>query len=146
MVPVRRHCRDHLSYCPASADAGWVSLPTDPIFYSVAAIAVILVGVAKGGFAGLGAAAMPILVLVMDPAPAAAMLLPILIAQDIVSVWAFRRDFDVATLKLMLPGGLVGVFLGWLFATAVPVEAVRGLVGMIAIVFGIVGNKALKKL
>ena len=104
-----------------------MSLPTDPIFYSVAALAVILVGVAKGGFAGLGAAAMPILVLVMDPAPAAAMLLPILIAQDIVSVWAFRRDFDVATLKLMLPGGLIGVFLGWLFATAVPVDAVRAL-------------------
>ncbi|MEY5008636.1 MAG: hypothetical protein RL764_1952, partial [Pseudomonadota bacterium] len=113
-----------------------MSLPTDPIFYSVAALAVILVGVAKGGFAGLGAAAMPILVLVMDPAPAAAMLLPILIAQDIVSVWAFRRDFDLPTLKLMLSGGLVGVFLGWLFATAVPVDAVRGLVGFIAIVFG----------
>ncbi|MFM8500046.1 MAG: sulfite exporter TauE/SafE family protein [Chakrabartia sp.] len=113
-----------------------MSLPTDPIFYGVAAIAVILVGVAKGGFAGLGAAAMPILVLVMDPAPAAAMLLPILIAQDIVSVWAFRRDFDVATLKLMLPGGLVGVFLGWLFATAVPVEAVRGLFGIYRLALG----------
>lgn len=113
-----------------------MSLPTDPIFYSVAALAVILVGVAKGGFAGLGAAAMPILVLVMDPAPAAAMLLPILIAQDIVSVWAFRRDFDLPTLKLMLSGGLIGVFLGWLFATAVPVDAVRALVGFIAIVFG----------
>ena len=113
-----------------------MNLPHDPVFYGVAAIAVILVGVAKGGFAGLGAAAMPILVLVMDPAPAAAMLLPILIAQDVVSVWAFRREFDLATLKLMVPGGLVGVFLGWLFATAVPVEAVRGLVGLIAVVFG----------
>lgn len=113
-----------------------MSLPTDPVFYIVASLAVILVGVAKGGFAGLGAAAMPILVLVMDPAPAAAMLLPILIAQDVVSVWAFRREYDLATLKLMVPGGLVGVFLGWLFATAVPVDAVRGLVGLISVVFG----------
>ncbi|NBU84898.1 MAG: sulfite exporter TauE/SafE family protein, partial [Sphingomonadaceae bacterium] len=111
-------------------------MPSDPIFYSVAAIAVILVGIAKGGFAGLGAAAMPILVLVMDPAPAAAMLLPILIAQDVVGVWAFRRTFDMPTLKLMLPGAFVGVFLGWLLATIVPVDAVRALVGAIAVIFG----------
>lgn len=113
-----------------------MTLPSDPIFYSVAAIAVILVGIAKGGFAGLGAAAMPILVLVMDPAPAAAMLLPILIAQDLVGVWAFRRTFDMSTLKLMLPGALAGVFLGWLLATIVPVDAVRALVGAISVVFG----------
>ena len=113
-----------------------MTLPSDPIFYSVAAIAVILVGIAKGGFAGLGAAAMPILVLVMDPAPAAAMLLPILIAQDVVGVWAFRRTFDMSTLKLMLPGALAGVFLGWLLATIVPVDAVRALVGAISVVFG----------
>ncbi|MEY3703740.1 MAG: hypothetical protein RLZZ561_1360, partial [Pseudomonadota bacterium] len=113
-----------------------MTLPSDPIFYSVAALAVILVGIAKGGFAGLGAAAMPILVLVMDPAPAAAMLLPILIAQDVVGVWAFRRTFDMPTLKLMLPGAVGGVFLGWLLATIVPVDAVRALVGAIAVIFG----------
>jgi uncharacterized membrane protein YfcA len=65
------------------------------------------------------------------------MLLPILIAQDIVSVWAFRHEFDWPTLKLMLPGGLIGVFLGWLFSTAVPVDAVRGLVGLISVIFGL---------
>lgn len=113
-----------------------MSLPTDPVFYAVAAIAVLLVGIAKGGFAGLGAASMPILVLVMDPAPAAAMLLPILIVQDVVGVWAFRRSFDRPTLRLMLPGAFVGVFLGWLLATIVPADAVRGLVGLIAVVFG----------
>jgi hypothetical protein len=32
-------------------------LPTDILFYCVAGVAVILVGLAKGGFAGLGAAA-----------------------------------------------------------------------------------------
>lgn len=113
-----------------------MTLPSDPIFYIVAGLAVVLVGIAKGGFAGLGAAAMPILVLVMDPAPAAAMLLPILIVQDVVGVWAFRHSFDAPTLKLMVPGALVGVFLGWLFATIVPVDAVRGLVGAIAVAFG----------
>ncbi|RJT25162.1 sulfite exporter TauE/SafE family protein [Chakrabartia godavariana] len=124
-----------------------MTLPHDPVFYIVASLAIILVGVAKGGFAGLGAASMPILVLVMDPVPAAAMLLPILIVQDVVGVWAFRQSFDLPTLKLMVPGALVGVFLGWLLATVVPADAVRALVGLISVAFGsyrLAGDRGLR--
>jgi uncharacterized protein len=113
-----------------------LTLPSDPVFYLVAGLAVFLVGIAKGGFSGLGAASMPLLVLVMDPVPAAAMLLPILVVQDVVGVWAFRRSFDLPTLKLMLPGALVGIVLGWWLATAVPADGVRFMVGLIALVFG----------
>ncbi len=111
-------------------------LPGSPLFYAVAALAIILVGLAKGGFAGLGAAAMPMLALVMDPVAAAAMLLPILLLQDVVSVWAFRKSYDVATLKLMLPGAAVGIFFGWLLASAVHADFVRALVGLISVLFG----------
>lgn len=114
-----------------------MNLPHDPVFYIVASLAVILVGIAKGGFAGLGAASMPILVLVMEPVPAAAMLLPILIVQDVVGVWAFRHSFDMPTLKLMVPGAMMGVFLGWLLATVVPADAVRAMVGLISVAFGL---------
>jgi uncharacterized protein len=113
-----------------------LSLPTDIIFYSVASVAIILVGLAKGGFAGLGAAAIPVLALVMDPVAAAGMLLPILMAQDVVSVWAFRKSFDRRTLLLTIPGAAVGIMLGWWFAAAVNADAVRGLVGIIALAFG----------
>jgi hypothetical protein len=110
--------------------------PTSPAFYIVTTLAIIMVGLAKGGFAGLGAAAMPMMALVMDPLQAAAMMLPILIAQDAISVWSFRHDFDAATLWLMLPGGLAGVGLGWAFSASVDADAVRGLVGLIAVLFG----------
>lgn len=113
-----------------------MSLPNDPVFYLVAGAAVTLVGLAKGGFAGLGAAAIPLLALVMDPVAAAGMLLPILMAQDIVSVWAFRKSFDRRTLVLTVPGAAVGILSGWWFATAVDADAVRGLVGCIALAFG----------
>ena len=63
----------------------------DPIFYLLATPAVILLGFSKGGLAGVGSLALPLLVLVIDPVQAAAILLPILIAQDIVGVWSFRR-------------------------------------------------------
>lgn len=111
-------------------------LPTDLIFYLVAGTAVILVGLAKGGFAGLGAAAMPLLALVMDPVAGAGMLLPILMAQDVVSVWAFRKDFDRRTLLLTVPGATVGIFAGWWLASAINADTVRGFVGVIALVFG----------
>jgi uncharacterized protein len=135
MVPLRRDCRADLRHCLAAADAR-VSLPADTGLYIVATLAIILVGLAKGGFAGLGATAMPLLALVMDPVRAAAMLLPILLVQDVVSVWAFRRSFDGQTLAWMVPGALLGVFLGWLLAASVDSNAVRALVGVIAVSFG----------
>ena len=58
----------------------------DPLFYAVAVPAVILLGLSKGGFAGVGALAMPMLSLVMSPVQAAAIVLPILIVQDVVWV------------------------------------------------------------
>jgi len=113
-----------------------LNLPTDIIFYLVAGAAIILVGLAKGGFAGLGAAAMPLIALVMDPVAGAGMLLPILMAQDVVSVWAFRKDFDRRTLLLTLPGAAIGILAGWWLASAINADAVRGFVGVIALAFG----------
>lgn len=114
-----------------------MSFPADPWFYAVAAIAVMLVGLGKGGFAGLGSASMPLMVLVIDPISAAAILLPLYIVQDAVGVWAFRKSFDWSTLAWALPGGLLGTFLGWLLAANVAVWVVEGAVGLIAILFGI---------
>ena len=111
-------------------------MPTDILFYVVAGMAVILLGLGKGGFAGLGAAAMPLLTLVMDPLAGAGMLLPILMVQDVVSVRAFRRNYDRRTLLLTLPGAAIGTFLAWLLASAINENAVRGFVGVIALASG----------
>lgn len=113
-----------------------MNLPADVLFYCVAAIAVILVGLGKGGFAGLGAAAMPILTLVIDPISAAAILLPLFIVQDAVGVWAFRRTVDWTILAWTLPGAVVGTFLGWLLASSVSVWVIEAAVGAIAVAFG----------
>ncbi|MFZ1565580.1 MAG: sulfite exporter TauE/SafE family protein [Sphingorhabdus sp.] len=113
-----------------------MSIPADAFFYIVAAIAVILVGLGKGGFAGLGAAAMPIMTLAIDPVSGAAILLPLFIVQDAVGVWAFRKSVDWRLLGWMLPGAAVGTFLGWLLAASVAVWVVEAAVGAIAIAFG----------
>ena len=59
---------------------------TDPLFYLFAIPAVIMLGLSKGGFSGVGMVSTPLLALVMPPLEAAAMLLPILLLQDAISV------------------------------------------------------------
>ena len=62
---------------------------TDPIFYAAAVPAVIIAGVSKGGFGGgLGIMTVPLMALVASPVQAAAIMLPILCAIDIVGLWA----------------------------------------------------------
>jgi uncharacterized membrane protein YfcA len=108
---------------------------TDPIFYLAATPAVILMGLAKGGFSGLGLVAIPLLALVVSPVKAAALMLPILCIQDAVSVWAYRDTFDKRNLFIMLPGALIGIALGWLLAAKVSDEVVKIGVGLISIGF-----------
>jgi uncharacterized membrane protein YfcA len=106
-------------------------------FYLATVPAVILFGLAKGGFSGLGTLAMPMMSLVVSPVRAAAVVLPILIVQDWVSVWAFRRDFSSRNLIILIPSSVIGVALGWLLAARVSDDAVRLAVGVISIGFAL---------
>lgn len=112
-------------------------MPQDVTFYLFAIPAVLLIGLAKGGFSGLGALGMPLIALGMDPIQGAAILLPILIAQDAVSVAAFRKSWDRRVLVAMLPGAIAGVILGWWFAASVSSNAVLAAVGAISVLFGL---------
>ena len=112
------------------------SLLADPSFYLFSIPAVILVGLSKGGFGGAaGFVGVPLMALAMPPVQAAAILLPILILMDIVSLWTWRGVYDRQTLVDMLPGSMVGIGIGWLTAALVTADAIRFLVGFIAIVF-----------
>lgn len=112
-------------------------LPQDLTFYLCAIPAVLLIGLAKGGFSGLGALGTPLMALGMgDPVRAAAILLPILIAQDVVAVTAFRKSWSGEVLAAMLPGAVVGVGLGYLLAASIPSSAIMAVLGAISILFG----------
>lgn len=107
----------------------------DPFFYAVAVPAVILVGLAKGGFAGIGVVATPLLALAVGPVKAAAILLPLLILQDVVGVWAYRKTWDRGLLVLMVPPAAVGIFVGWALAALVSSAAVELAVGLVSVLF-----------
>lgn len=97
----------------------------------------ILQGLAKGGFSGVSALSLPLIALTISPVRAAAILLPVLIVQDVVGVWAFRRDWDGYVLGWMLPGAAAGIALGYVFAASVSPDAVLGAVGAVSILFGL---------
>ena len=96
-----------------------MTIITDPLFYLLAIPAVLALGLGKGGFAGVGMISTPLLALSVPPLQAAAILLPILLIQDAISVWAYRREWSAWNLKVLLPGSVVGVGAAWLFAAYV---------------------------
>lgn len=109
----------------------------DPHFLLAGAVAVILLGLSKGGFAGIGAVATPLLALVVGPVEAAAIVLPLLVVQDMVGVWAFRHAWDRRIIATLLPGAALGVALAWFFADQLSEAAMRLLVGSISCLFGL---------
>ena len=110
---------------------------TDPVFYLVAIPAVIALGLSKGGFSGVGTMAAPLLALVVPPVQAVGILTPILVTQDMVTVWSYWRLWDMRILRIMVPGQIVGAGFAWLIAAYVPDSAIRLVIGLIAVGFSL---------
>lgn len=114
------------------------AIVSDPLFYLAAIPAVLVTGVAKGGFgAGLGILAVPLMALTVSPLQAAAVMLPILCLMDLFSLWAYRGRFDGRSLRLLLPAALAGIGIGWLTAGLVDDRMIRLIVGAVAVVFAV---------
>jgi uncharacterized membrane protein YfcA len=112
-----------------------VTIIADPLFYLLAVPAVVALGLSKGGFAGVGQMATPMLALVMPPLEAAAIMLPIMIVQDAIAVWVYRKDWNGRIMAIVLPGAIVGVGCGWLLAAHISDATVRVFTGAATIAF-----------
>jgi hypothetical protein len=110
---------------------------TDPYFYLLAAPAVIALGLSKGGFYGIGQVAMPLLALLMPPLQAAAILLPIMIMQDSVAIYVYRKQYNVRNLAVMMPGAVIGIGIAWVLAIYISEAMVRITIGLIGIAFAL---------
>ena len=111
---------------------------SDPWFYLAAIPAVLLYGIAKGGFGGaIAILSVPMMALVMPPTQAAAILLPILVVMDVLVVRAYWGVFDRQALKVLLPGALLGVFIGYLSVDAMNDDYLRIMIGVLSLIFGL---------
>ncbi len=115
-----------------------MSLLADPLTLLVLAIAVVLLGARQGRIVGRRRA--------RDPARCigaaaddrrAALLLPILIVQDVVSVWSFRKTWDGWVIGWMLPGAAVGIAAGYAYAERVDEAKLMAALGAITLAFGL---------
>ncbi|HJP20825.1 MAG: sulfite exporter TauE/SafE family protein [Alphaproteobacteria bacterium] len=110
----------------------------DPWFYAFAVPAILLIGISKGGFgAGLGILTVPALALVIPPLQAAGILLPILCLMDLFGLWAYRRQWDPANMRIMVPAVLLGIAIGTATAGLLDERDIRLIVGSIAVLFAL---------
>lgn len=107
-----------------------------PLFYMIAVPAVLLVGISKGGFgSGLGILAVPSMALVVSPVQAAGIMLPILCLMDLFGVWTYRRSWDAANMKIIVPAAGVGILIGTFTFGAIDENTIRLIIGGIALIF-----------
>jgi uncharacterized membrane protein YfcA len=104
----------------------------DPWFALLAVVAVILLGLSKGGFFGLGLMALPLMSLMVPPLQAAAIILPTVLAQDALTLWTYRRDWSAWNLKIMIPSVAAGIAIAALFAASLSAAHIRLAIGVIA--------------
>ncbi len=109
---------------------------TDPLFYAVSIPAVLIFGIAKGGFGGgLGVAAVPLMSLVVSPVQAAGILLPILCLMDLLSLWAYRGKWVAPELRILIPASMLGILAGTLLFGYMSTAVVKLIIGVVAILF-----------
>ena len=96
----------------------------------------LLLGISKSGFgAGFGSLAVPLMALAVTVPQAAAVLMPVLLLMDLLGIAVFRKDFDKALLKFLVPFALVGTVVGALLFKLLDAKVVAGLVGALTLLF-----------
>ncbi len=111
---------------------------TDSWFYLFAIPAVVLVGFGKGSFGGAAAIfGVPLMSFAISPVQAAAIMLPVLLAMDVIGLYAWRGTFDPKSLWILLPSACIGVAAGWLLASTANDDLVRLVVGLVAFSFAV---------
>lgn len=107
-----------------------------PMFFLVAAPAVMFAGVSKGGFgSGAAFASATILALVLDPGQALGVMLPLLMLIDAATLKPYWRRWSWPEAKAIILGSLPGVGLGVALFGVVDTDTIRLLIGTIAVLF-----------
>ncbi len=108
----------------------------DVTFYALAIPAAVIAGIAKGGFGGgVAFVATAILALILPPATALGIMLPLLMALDLATLRPFWKQWDLEAAKALILGGGFGVILGTAFYRMADPDLLRVLIGTIALLF-----------
>lgn len=105
-------------------------------FLAFAIPAVIFAGISKGGFgSGAAFAATPLLALVIDPAVAIGLLLPLLMLMDISALRPYWRQWNTRDALRLTIGALPGVALATVFFAMANADHLRLILGALSLAF-----------
>jgi uncharacterized protein len=107
------------------------------LFWSLAVLAAVLVGMGKGGMPVVGMLSVPVMALAISPVTAAGLMLPVYVVSDMFGLYAYRHAFDKRVLAIMVPATTLGVMFGYFTATVVSEDLVTVLVGAIGVAFAL---------
>ena len=105
------------------------------LYLILASFGALLIGMSKGGLPMVGMMSVPLLSLVMSPVKAAVLMLPLFVVSDVVGVWLYRRHYSALNLKILIPAGLIGVFVGWLTASMISDLTIKFIIGLVGVSF-----------
>jgi len=109
-------------------------------FWLVAIIGVLITGISKSGFAGgVGVIAVPLLALQVGPLRAAAIMLPVLIFMDFLSVKAWWGKQRNDLLLVLLPAAVLGIGSGYLLYDYFNEQILMLSLGVMSIAFALWG-------
>jgi uncharacterized membrane protein YfcA len=111
-------------------------LVLDWTFFAIAGPAVVFAGVSKAGFgSGAAFAAATILALVIEPGQALAIMLPLLMLIDAVTLRPYWKKWSWPDARVLIFGGVPGVALGAALYRVADPDVFRLLIGGISIAF-----------
>jgi len=106
------------------------------LFFFTAVPAIILFGIAKSGLGGsMALISIPLMTISMPLTTALGIILPILIFSDFIATYKYRKEFDLETLKLLIPFAAVGIFIGSLSFSYFSEELLKFIIGLMGFLF-----------
>ena len=105
-------------------------------FFVILSLAVLFAGISKGGFGGgVAFVSSVILAIILPPTMAIGIMLPLLMVMDVASVGPFWKRWDPEAARVLILGGIPGVFAGAAFITYTNDDVLRFLIGAISLGF-----------
>ncbi len=115
---------------------GAAVLISDPWFYALAIPAFLINGISKGGFASsAGNPSVPMLALLIPAPQAAAIALPGLCAMDLPGLRQIWGRWNAREMRVLIPGGLLGILVGGFAFGAIGDRETKLLVGLVSLAF-----------
>jgi uncharacterized protein len=108
----------------------------DLFFFAIAIPVVVFAGISKGGFgSGAAFASTPMLALILDPAIAVGLMLPLLMVMDATNLRPYWKKWDWPNAKVLILGAIPGTLVGTLIFKIAEPDTFRLMIGSVALGF-----------